>query len=343
MNRFLKQVFYFGLIGFITLLLLLVFYIATDPFKVIYTYNSYFENESKGRVAMNKSFVSTSTFLNNHKQLKLDYDSFIFGNSRSIFYEISEWEKHLPENANPFHFDGSSEAIWTILKKLELIDKEGLEIKNALLVLDPATLLQDEPKTGHLFITPPALVNNKNSIAFHWTFFKTFSSPKFLIAFTDFKLSGTVKPYMTKNKLIQDFSFNYDAITNEIRNDVFEDLIEKNQYYTEERMAVFYERETIQKYHQTTIKAPQEKILNSIYTLLSKHKTDFKIIISPLYDQKKISTEDLKFLEELFGNQNVFDFSGINEFTNDYKNYYENSHYRPHVATAILKEIYKKD
>lgn len=110
MNRFLKQVFYFGLIGLITLFLLLVFYIATDPFKVIYTYDTYFENESKGRVAMNKSFVSTSTFLNNHKQLKLDYDSFIFGNSRSIFYEISEWEKHLPENANPFHFDGSSEG-----------------------------------------------------------------------------------------------------------------------------------------------------------------------------------------------------------------------------------------
>ena len=44
------------------------------------------------------------------------------------------------------------------------------------------------------------------------------------------------------------------------------------------------------------------------------------------------------FLE---GKQNVFDFSGINFITNDYHNYYENSHYRPHVADYIMKEIYK--
>jgi len=343
MKRFLKQLFFFGLIGFVPLLLLLVFYLTTDPFKVIYTYESYFENESKGWVSLNKSYVSTSTLLHNHKKLELDYDSFIFGNSRSIFYQTSAWKKYLPENSKPFHFDGSSEALGTILKKIELIENQGLEIKNALLVLDPPTLSQVEPKAGHLYITPPALVNHKNVVTFHWTFFKTFISPKFLIAFTDFKLSGTVKPYMTNNKLIQELSFNYDPITNEIRNDAFEDLIKKNQYYTQERMAVFYERDSVEQYHQPTIQPLQVEILQTIKNILSKHKTDYKIIISPLYDQKKLNRDDLKFLEDVFGKKNVFDYSGMNEFTSDYKNYYEDSHYRPQVATAILNQIYGED
>ncbi|MCR9183645.1 MAG: hypothetical protein NXH73_12025 [Flavobacteriaceae bacterium] len=343
MKHFLKQVFYFGLIGIIPMVVILITYLVTDPFKVLYTYDSFYDNNSKSLVGLNKGYVSTETFLNNVNILNQEYDSFIFGNSRSIFYQTSEWKKHLPENSKPFHFDGSSEAIGTILKKIELIDKQGLEIKNALLVLDPATLIQVEPETGHLYITPPALVNNKNTVAFHWTFFKTYVNPKFLVAFIDYKFSGKVKPYMTKNKLINEKTFKYELLTNEIQSDVFDDLIAKKQYFTEERMAVFYEREPLERFHERAINTTQEDILKSIYSIFSKHKTDYKIIISPLYDQKKLNPDDLKFLEDVFGKKNVFDFSGINAFTENYRNYYENSHYRPEVATAILNQIYKED
>ncbi len=343
MKQFLKQVFYFGLIGIIPLFILLISYLITDPFKVIYTYDSFYDNNSKSLIGLNKSYVSTETFLNNVNVLNQRYDSFIFGNSRSIFYQTSEWKKHIPKNSIPFHFDGSSEAIGTILKKMELIDKQGLIIKHALIVLDPYILNEIEPKNEHLYITPPTLMNNKNLIKFHFTFFKTYINPKFLVAFIDYKISGKIKPYMTKNKLINEKTFHYELLTNEIRSDVFDDLIEKNQYFTEERMAVFYKRETKLQFHKKTIETPQEEILKSISSIFSKQKTEYKIIISPLYDQKKLNLDDLKFLEDVFGKKNVFDFSGINEFTEDYKNYYENSHYRPQVATAILNEIYKKD
>lgn len=59
-----------------------------------------------------------------------------------------------------------------------------------------------------------------------------------------------------------------------------------------------------------------------------------------MYDQLKINEEDLEYLKTLFGDVNVFDFSGINKFTNDYKNYYEASHYRPHVTKEIMEKIY---
>ncbi|KAA6318040.1 hypothetical protein EZS27_031899 [termite gut metagenome] len=47
---------------------------------------------------------------------------------------------------------------------------------------------------------------------------------------------------------------------------------------------------------------------------------------------------DLEYLENVFGEDNVFDFLGINTFTQDYTNYYDDSHYRPHVAREIMKK-----
>ena len=66
-------------------------------------------------------------------------------------------------------------------------------------------------------------------------------------------------------------------------------------------------------------------------------------MISPLYNKMKLHNEDLEYLKKVFGETNVFDFSGINKFTNDYRNYYESSHYRPHVAREILKIVYNGD
>ena len=70
------------------------------------------------------------------------------------------------------------------------------------------------------------------------------------------------------------------------------------------------------------------------------NKTNYRIIISPLYNQIKLNNQDLDYLKQLFGKDNVFDFSGINKFTKDYNNYYESSHYRPHIAREIMQLIY---
>jgi hypothetical protein len=60
-----------------------------------------------------------------------------------------------------------------------------------------------------------------------------------------------------------------------------------------------------------------------------------------LYNQVSFAADDLAVIKTLFGSENVFDFSGINEMTSHVENYYEDSHYRPHVARAIMNEIYR--
>ena len=82
-------------------------------------------------------------------------------------------------------------------------------------------------------------------------------------------------------------------------------------------------------------------LLENIHSIFKKHNSDVRIVISPLYNQKKLNEKDLAYLKNLFGTERVFDFSGINKITNDYNNYYEASHYRPHVSRELMEIIYK--
>ena len=96
MKCFLERIFKFSLIGIFPFILLVIIYIILDPFKVIKSYETFYNRDDIGRVALNKDYVSTATFINNSKSI--DYNSYIFGNSRSIFFQIDDWRKYLKPN-----------------------------------------------------------------------------------------------------------------------------------------------------------------------------------------------------------------------------------------------------
>jgi uncharacterized protein YdiU (UPF0061 family) len=143
--------------------------------------------------------------------------------------------------------------------------------------------------------------------------------------------------------LIDDRPKKYDIKTNEIRFETIENLITQGKYYTEERKKGFFQRDTLQKYSPRAIAENQKILLKNIFDIFNKHKTNYKIIINPLYNQIKLNNQDLDYLIQLFGRNNVFDFSGINKFTNDYNNYYEAIHYRPNIAREIMNLIYQNE
>ena len=47
------------------------------------------------------------------------------------------------------------------------------------------------------------------------------------------------------------------------------------------------------------------------------HHTNCKIIISPEYKQIRMNPADVEQLKNIFGSEHVYDFSGINQYTND--------------------------
>lgn len=334
-GKFIRGVFFFLSPFFIVV----PFYFLTDPFKVLRNYDSYYQSGGKNEVNLNKDFISTQNFIN--KNPAYQYNAFIFGNSRSIFYEIKTWSEliHEPE-AKCYHFDGSGESLYGIADKFVFLEKQQVSIKHALIVLDYALIAGQKNPKEYFRLQHPT-VSNKSSFAFQFAHLKAFLNFKFVKGYIDLFLSGKVKPYMRDEGLFDNNPLIYDSITNEIKMDYLEkEILEKQKEYYLKKSALFYQRDSMPKQAGKVIYKAQEKLCKTIKRILDQNNTTYEIVISPLYDQLQLNKEDLFFLEQLFGKERVHDFSGINEFTIPVTNYYEISHYRPQVTRTIMKTIY---
>jgi hypothetical protein len=321
-------------------IILALAYLIIDPFKVVHHYSSFYKSGMPSYGLINRDYASTTTFENNSPHIS--YNSFIFGNSRSLFYEVDDWKTHLSASAVCFHFDASMEGLYGIHRKVRYLDRRNVNLDNVLLVLDREILSQPRPGSGHLSIISPRLVDNENFMEFHLTFLKAFFNIRFLTAFIDFKLSGQIKQYMENERLLDDKPIDYDVKTNEMRFSSFEKDIREGRYYDPHRMSIFFKREGKLTFSDAVIQEKQKQLLTEIRETFQGHHTKYRIIISPLYDQKKLNRDDLEYLKRLFGPDCVFDFSGINDMTRDYRNYYEFSHYRPLIAKKIMTLIYEE-
>lgn len=285
-------------------------------------------------ITLNRDFQSTELFIKNYNNY--NYNSFILGNSRSFFYDISAWEKYI--DGNSFHFNSSAESLFGIERKLNFLDKKNVKIKNVLIVLDYGTLCKTNNSRGHLFVKHP-LISGESYFSFYKEMFKGFF-PKPIIAYVDLFLTKKRKTYMSEFG-IRENVWKINLISNQLSYFLYDSVLEKDIHkYYKGKEDIFYHRDTVQLYSEVAIGSKQKKLLLNMKSIFSSQKTNYKFIINPLYDQFKINSEDLNYLNNLFGNENIFDYSGINEFTNDYKNYYESSHYRPHVAKNIMQVIY---
>ncbi len=319
------------------LIVLVWVYVVSDPFKVLRKYDTYHESGKPDYFTLNQGVVGVEMFLRNYGKYR--YDSFIFGSSRSMFYRIADWKRQISAT-ECFHFDSYSESLYGIYKKFEFLQQRGVSIKNALIILDADTLSRDVDSNKSLLIQHPLLTGQANH-AFQMQFFQGFLNENFLISFLDFKLRGKVQPYMKKGHAIDDTLKAYDSVTNETSFDFFEAMIarDKNEFYSSKK-DMFYDRDAVQQYSYSVIGRKHLMQLQYIKSELDRQKTNYKIVISPLYDQKKINQKDLESLYRIFGVENVFDFSGINEMTASMYNYYDSFHYRPHIAKVILDQIY---
>jgi hypothetical protein len=334
MKSFLLRILVFAL----PIVALGMLYLAEDPFKVIHKYSNYRPSGQALTVPINPGMVSTSVFEQN--QGSADYNSFIFGSSRSMFYQEVDWKKHLPSDARIFHFDASSETIEGILHKLDYAVRSGCEVRNALVIIDANTFESGQLFNEHLFMEDPRLVGYRNLVAFQSAHWMAFLDRGFLKAYADYRITGQAKPYMSAQGVLDHRPFVYDSISNELRYDYYEALIASGEYYTEDRMKPFYERDGKLRFAAPVITAKSEVLLSSIARQFSSMQTRYFIVISPLYNQIKMNASDVVKLKQIFGEQRVYDFSGVNRFTADYSHYYERSHYRPFVATMVLDSIY---
>ncbi|PID27551.1 MAG: hypothetical protein CSB55_08735 [Candidatus Cloacimonadota bacterium] len=312
--------------------------IYMDFFKVL-GFRDYYGDEQI--VGLNREMITTTTY--NTFRDSEHFDSFIFGNSRSEAYKCDSWKKHLPEKSVPFHFDASGEGIWGISRKISYIDENKDSLRNALIIIDGKSLVKTEIRYKHLFVSMPC-VSKESSVKYYLTFLKASLNLHFLTAYADYRIFGKYRNYM--GYFIREKKFN-DVVDKKNCNIIYGadfEIEEDSVGYYENRIkqGIFYER-PVKNHEIYPVTDKETEQLRLIKKIFLKHKTNYKIVISPLYDQIPLEKEQLNLLYDIFGKENVYDFSGKNEFTESVFNYYENSHYRPHVAAEIMDIIYEDD
>lgn len=321
----------------IPLWIVLVPYIWMDPFKVLYHYDNYYVCDGRDwTFDVNRGYVSTQMYIQNKD--KYHYDSFIFGSSRSLTLSIDEWKKYIGDSAHCFHFDGYEESLYLVHQKITYID--GLSpIQNAIVCVDSFLLSQSRPREGVLWTPHPAL--NKGAwFDFHKMYLQAYFDKDFLFACWKLFVTGRGEQYMFDKDIIQKQSLvdNYNIVYNETGCKGM--VIERypDEYYDENGI-VFPQREEKQGKYPQIINEQQKAMLKDIKGIFAQNKTQYKILINPLYDQKKLADSDMAFLRNLFGD-NLIDFSGKNEYTEDYHYFTDLHHFNLYVANEMLRIAY---
>ncbi|MCW3083817.1 MAG: hypothetical protein JWP12_1183 [Bacteroidetes bacterium] len=323
-------------------LFLTVFYLVTDPFKIIYksvSFENYYDHQP---YELNREYISTEMLQANKD--KYHYDSFIMGSCESYVFHAEDWKKYIHTTGDVFHYPAASEILYGVYSKIKYLDKEQIPLKNCLLVMDISTFKGTEPRFDYIH-SPHPDVSGENKLSYQLSMFKNYFSNFFCLQYADYKLTGKIKWYMKNNFAILPGQVRVTEQNNEYFYKKYDDaLIADSIAYYKDKSRDFYFRDTVTKRKLLipVIKEKQQQFLKEIKAVFDKNHTCYKIVLSPMYDQLYFNTEDIETLKNIFGAANVYDYSGVNAYTNDIHNYYDNFHYRPILARKLLKEIYSR-
>jgi len=327
----LKKIIGKGFLLILPLIILALIFIIKDPLKVIYHYSSPIEIG----VLMNDRHYQAN-YLNDNS---IKYSSFIFGSSRSKMYQTKSWRQYINDSLI-FHMGVNDESIWGVLKKLEYLDKKGYAINNCLLPLDARLLRDIENNEAHIFRDHP-IISGESQVEYYKYFVMAFLNPDFLKAYIKWNRTNSydesMKTFIWKEK------FTYNNQTGDIYYSEYDSLIklDPTSYYESD---VFYKRDTsfIKKQNKSILTDKSRMYLSKIKEVFDKHHTHYKIIFTPNYDQVSVNQKDYNYISNLFGKENISNFSGINKWTNDIHHYYEFKHFLPEIADSTLRIAYSK-
>ena len=332
MKKFLIRIMSF--VG-IPIVVLLVVYLITDPFRMLHPFSLHYFDET------NRDYLSSELFLRNDSIHH--YNSFIFGSSRCCGFNTYQWKHYLPEGARQYLFQAWGETLTGIEQKIDYLDENGNSIDNAIVMFDiPGTFGKKQ--------LPKEVLSIK-----HYRF-----SGQSLLAFQSYLFLGfaqkpskwfsSIKQY--NNPIMKDFpadTISNDWVINNRDADISvqppKDSLKDCSAITRD---VFFKE--IEDKTDLDLKENEPLItnvffnqLNHIKAVFDKHQTDYRIIISPAYcyNHPQINAEDLKILQDIFGENNVFDYSGKNEITIDYNNFSDPNHFGLSVGWQIIEDMYK--
>lgn len=301
-------------------------YIINDPLRVIWEYEDYTKTPARN--------VAYNSYKLLSKWDTIPYNSFIVGSSRSAQWPWKEWEQHLDSTAKAFHLESSGDVVYNACERLSFVYKNVARVENILLIVDHSWLAGDNPSTDLNVRTPWQMREEKDYFAFQRAALRHFFSDKGLKEY--YKIGPQYKYRLPsfRDERNEPHNIGMEWAIRCAPEYYYEQIVASNRAYK------LYPRDSVEQVGEPVITGKGIELLSHIHDLFVGGNTDYKIVVSPLFDQLKLNPQDKNILDSIFGSENVYDYSGINEYTRDTLNYYENSHYRPKVAAAIMNEIY---
>lgn len=321
MKKFLFKT--FAVIG-IPFVILLITYIVLDPFRVVFPFQTnYFFEKSIGKT--NREYLSYNLYNANYKSQQ--YNSFIIGSSRTCALNSYQWKRYLDEDAEPFIWTSWRENISGISQKLRYLDKSGTPISNVLVVLDCGNQYSFNVSNGNAPLTN------------HYYKFSGECALKYQI---DYFASFLSKPSQWID-FIKDYShINYgipiDTLTNDSQ--VYNDTITQCPLLPNTPVLVREQTDIQETELPAYIDADIQKELEDICAIFAKHHTCYKILICPNSWLWKINHEDLLLLQDIFGQDKIYDYSGENAIASSPYSYSDEEHFNSNVGWRLIEEMY---
>ena len=332
MDRFLKKI---SILLFVPLLLLLVVYLVTDPYKTLKPFSlTYFDTT-------NRDYLSSELFVKNYPEHP--YNSYVFGSSRGCGINTYQWLTYLPEGSSQFLFQAWGETITGIDQKVTYIEEHHYPLDNVLMLVDiPKTF--SRPQLPHIAM---AIKDPRFSHQSEWAFQATL--------YYDFiqKPSEWKKAVRNKVKGIRP-AVTFDPISNDWEKENKDlDLSsppkkECLRNMSRKAKSVFKRDYVDNPYVSLPESVPviddsMLEIMNHIKGVFDRNGTNYKIVVTPGYGYQypEITDQDLQSLQTVFGEENVFDFSRRREITLDYENFADPNHFGLNVGWQILEEVYQ--
>lgn len=327
MKQFIRKILFFGIP---LIAILVIVFVIDNPFIIFHNYEDIVNPESK-RKCVNGAYMGVK--LMDMYDDSLNYNSFIVGNSRALQFRVEDWKTYVGDEASCFIFFQSAGNLLGLYQRTKYLYERFDTIKNLLLVVDVSPLGELSKRKGHLFVEPWQVTGVYDVLTFYSQFFEAYYSLDYILYGVSMEKTTQIKKQV-----------NY--LTHELYWGDADSLIDntKDEYYTKYLggKKIFYDRPSIEKISEQQLYQDQIKVLKHINALAKERGTDLRLVVGPLYDQEKLNPKDYQTLCDIFGEDCITDFSGINEYTNDISNYYEISHYRPKLCKIVLDSVYSK-
>lgn len=327
------------------LLVFAVWYIAADPFMALRHYDTYFPDYDRYpvRVGVNKG-IATFANLTDRRAEGEEYNAFILGSSISCYYDAGTWASLLAgggctDSIHPYHLDSASETLRSMARKVRYLDANDIPVDYALVVLDPI-IMGNPGGDSPAYLDPPVLHDGfAETLRYHYTFFRAATNADFLKNWIPARITG--QPVDNgRNRLFEVQPIAYDPRTNQESIPLWDSIIsaDPGRFYAVHTLAEPPAHLTVQ---DALLTSERLEALRSIADMFSRRHTDYQIIVGPNRSGVTLNPRDLRQLQAIFGRERVHDYSATESWLLRCDTaLYDNTHYRPYVATRLMRLTY---